>query len=175
MGLFLLIVVPIIIILIIEKISQIFAEIKVSNQKNYLQKLEEIREKQRIQKEKMKNPVYRLVHSDIFIGVCIVSVCLFLIFFRIYSYSQDSQSFSDVKSSELCVYQSCNNNREENSRYCYRHLCSVDGCKSVGTSSTSFQYCKHHEAELTCAEPGCYKPKYFHVGSNYCQVHYLND
>jgi len=48
MGLFLLIVVPIIIILIFEKISQIFAKIKVSNQKNYLQKLEEFREKQRI-------------------------------------------------------------------------------------------------------------------------------
>lgn len=102
-------------------------------------------------------------------GLLFFCVCVIVFAFT----REDTKIYNtETKASYLCTYPSCNNEKYGLNDICFRHMCSEDGCTSLGTANTMFTYCEYHEKELTCADPSCYQPKYFARGSDYCQTHY---
>lgn len=90
-----------------------------------------------------------------------------------------------------CEFSSCNNLKQEGSKYCSEHTCNEEGCTS--SKSKGNKYCYIHEKEHsceysgcdnykvdggdycyehTCAESGCYNEKGY--GSDYCTEHQID-
>lgn len=72
-----------------------------------------------------------------------------------------------INNAKRCDFGSCENNKIENSDYCYEHTCSFKEC--YWFKGTDDRYCYSHRIELCCEEEDCDSTKV--NGGTYCTSH----
>lgn len=71
------------------------------------------------------------------------------------------------ESAKRCEMSSCDNLKQEGSKYCSEHTCKEEGCTRSKTKRDT--YCYSHKAEHTCSYSGCDSFKL--DGGEYCYSH----